>query len=233
MISPERSERHLGHPEADLLRPRIQSRGEGGFADFFGIEFSTIHRFIYSITSSSSGDHHQLVTLRLRRLPIGAMGGAARGRDRLPLARHQHDEHQAHRLRDRCHVRRLRRILLRDASGLRFARELHLPESPRSSSPSSFRRAGIADRRRDRGDGHDRRHRAAAQHRLPQPDLRPRLRPGPVPHADLRSGDGVDHGVEAARPRLDTRTDACAEGKKKSSEQTWSHRARVTDGGDC
>jgi branched-chain amino acid transport system permease protein len=55
------------------------NRGEGGFADFFGLEFSTIHRFIYLyyiifllalITN--------LVTMRLRRLPVGRAWEALR-----------------------------------------------------------------------------------------------------------------------------------------------------------
>ena len=55
------------------------SRGEGGFADFFGIEYSTIHRFIYLyyiifvlalITN--------VVTLRLRKLPVGRAWEALR-----------------------------------------------------------------------------------------------------------------------------------------------------------
>ncbi|MEO4000917.1 high-affinity branched-chain amino acid ABC transporter permease LivM [Mesorhizobium sp. CAU 1732] len=55
------------------------SRGEGGFADFFGIEFNSIHRFIYLyyiifllalITN--------IVTIRLRRLPVGRAWEALR-----------------------------------------------------------------------------------------------------------------------------------------------------------
>jgi branched-chain amino acid transport system permease protein len=55
------------------------SRGEGGFADFFGLEYSTIHRFIYlyyiifilAIVTN-------FVTLRLRRLPVGRAWEALR-----------------------------------------------------------------------------------------------------------------------------------------------------------
>lgn len=55
------------------------SRGEGGFADFFGIEYSTIHRFIYlyyiifllAIVTN-------IVTMRLRRLPVGRAWEALR-----------------------------------------------------------------------------------------------------------------------------------------------------------
>ena len=41
---------------------------------------------------------------------------------------------------------------------------------------------------------------------LPESDLRRRLRSQPVPHADLRPAHGGDHGVAAARPRLDATT---------------------------
>ncbi len=55
------------------------SRGEGGFADFFGLEFSTIHRFVYlyyiifilAIITN-------IVTMRLRRLPVGRAWEALR-----------------------------------------------------------------------------------------------------------------------------------------------------------
>src|SRR5690606_5428677 len=55
------------------------TRGEGGFADFFGIPYNTIHRFVYLyyiifilalITN--------FVTIRLRRLPIGRAWEALR-----------------------------------------------------------------------------------------------------------------------------------------------------------
>ena len=55
------------------------TRGEGGFADFFGLEFSTIHRFVYlyyiifllAIITN-------IVTMRLRRLPVGRAWEALR-----------------------------------------------------------------------------------------------------------------------------------------------------------
>ncbi|MVA96597.1 high-affinity branched-chain amino acid ABC transporter permease LivM [Nitratireductor sp. CAU 1489] len=55
------------------------SRGEGGFADFFGIPYDSIHRFIYlyyiifvlAIITN-------LVTIRLRRLPVGRAWEALR-----------------------------------------------------------------------------------------------------------------------------------------------------------
>jgi branched-chain amino acid transport system permease protein len=54
-------------------------RGEGGFADVFGLEFSTIHRFVYLyfiILGLAILTH--IVTMRLRRLPIGRAWEALR-----------------------------------------------------------------------------------------------------------------------------------------------------------
>ena len=61
------------------------------------------------------------------------------------------------------------------------------------------RRHGLARRRRRRRGGDHRRHRAAARARLAEVDLRRRLRPRPVPHADLRLRHGADDGVAPAR----------------------------------
>src|SRR4030095_12853031 len=91
--------------------------GEGGFAATFGLEFSATHRVVflfYLILALALVTNW--VTLRLRPLPARpagrrGRGGDARGRDRLPLARHQHHDHQAHGLRHRRDVRRLRRIV--------------------------------------------------------------------------------------------------------------------------
>jgi branched-chain amino acid transport system permease protein len=54
-------------------------RGEGGFADVFGLEFSTIHRFVYLyyiIFILAIITH--FVTMRLRKLPIGRAWEALR-----------------------------------------------------------------------------------------------------------------------------------------------------------
>lgn len=55
------------------------TRGEGGFADFFGLEFNTIHRFIYLyyiilVLALLTN----FITLRLRKLPIGRAWEALR-----------------------------------------------------------------------------------------------------------------------------------------------------------
>ena len=75
-----------------------------GFAAVFGLEFSPIYRtiFLYYMILALA-----LLTAYVTHAPAPAagrprLGGAARGRDRLPLARHQHHQHQAHRVRDRA-----------------------------------------------------------------------------------------------------------------------------------
>jgi branched-chain amino acid transport system permease protein len=55
------------------------SRGEGGFADYFGLEYSNLHRFIwlyYIILALALVTN--FVTLRLRRLPVGRAWEALR-----------------------------------------------------------------------------------------------------------------------------------------------------------
>ena len=115
------------------------------------------------------------------------LGGAARGRDRLPRARHRSDQGQALGLRHRRDARRLRRRVLRDAPGLHQPGKLHLPGKRDHPRDRRAGRHGQPDGRRAGGD------RAGDPARV-----RPRLRR--VPHAALRRGDGGDHGVAAARP---------------------------------
>ena len=55
------------------------------------------------------------------------LGGAARGRDRVPLARPQHRQHQAHRLRHGRAVRWACRRVLRRAPGLRQPQVVRVP----------------------------------------------------------------------------------------------------------
>jgi len=55
------------------------TRGEGGFADFFGIQYSTIHRFIYLYyIILALALITNFATIRLRRLPIGRAWEALR-----------------------------------------------------------------------------------------------------------------------------------------------------------
>ena len=54
-------------------------RGEGGFADYFGLPFSTIHRFVYLyFIILGLAVITYLVTMRLRRLPVGRAWEALR-----------------------------------------------------------------------------------------------------------------------------------------------------------
>ena len=125
---------------------------DDGFAAVFGLEFSPIYRtiFLYYLILALALAH------RLRHRPAAPpagrprLGGAARGRDRLPLARHQHHQHQAHRLRDGRDVRRLRRLVLRRAAGLHLAGILHLPGIGDHPVDRRARRHGQPDRRRHR-----------------------------------------------------------------------------------
>jgi ABC-type branched-subunit amino acid transport system permease subunit len=102
--------------------------GEGTFAGFFNMEPETIQRviFLYYVILGLALLTNWF-TLRLRRTAAGPrVGGIARGRNRLPLARHQRHEHETDRVRHRRHVRRFRRRLLRHAPGIHFTRELYL-----------------------------------------------------------------------------------------------------------
>ena len=76
------------------------------------------------------------------------LGGVARGRDRLPLARHQYRQHQAHRLRHGRAVRRPRRRVLRRPSGLRQSALVRVPGIGDDPRHRRARRHGLARRRR-------------------------------------------------------------------------------------
>ena len=78
------------------------------------------------------------------------LGGAARGRGRLPRARHQHHHDQAHGIRDRRHVRRFRRRVLRHPAGFHQSGILHLPGIGAGAGDRRARRHGFAARRRAR-----------------------------------------------------------------------------------
>ena len=140
----------------------------GNFADFFHIDYSPIHGkiFLYYVILCLALLTN-FVTLRLRRLPIGrAWEALARRRNRLPVARHQHPQHQAHRLRARRLLRRPRRLVLRGAPGLHQPGELHLHRIGDDPRDRRARRHGFADRRRARRGVPDRRLRIAARTRL-------------------------------------------------------------------
>ena len=125
---------------------------DDGFAAVFGLEFSPLYRtiFLYYVILGAGVAHR----LRHRAAAAAAgrprLGGAARGRDRLPLARHQHHQHQAHRLRHGRDVRRLCRLVLRRAARLHLAGVLHVPRIGDDPVDRRARRHGQPDRRRDR-----------------------------------------------------------------------------------
>ena len=119
------------------LRPRIRRRCTGRIFLYYVI-------LVLALLTNFFIDAHPQAAARPR------LGGAARGRDRLPLARHQPDQHQAVGLRDRRHVRRLRRLVLRDAPGLHQPGKLHLPGERHDPRDRRARRPGQPARRRDR-----------------------------------------------------------------------------------
>ena len=152
---------------------------DDGFAAIFGLPFTPLYRtiFLYYLILALAL-LTCFVTVRLRRLPIGrAWEALARGRDRLPLARHQHHQHQAHRVRHRRDVRRLRRLVLRRAAGVHLAGILHLHGIGDDPRHRRARRHGQPDRRRHRRHRHDRRHRDLARARFPQKHFRPDFDP--------------------------------------------------------
>ena len=101
---------------------------DNGFAATFGLQvFADPPRRIPLLPHSRAGAAHQLG--HAAAAPAAdrpRLGGAARGRDRLPRARHQHHDDEAHRLCHRRDVRRLCRRLLRHAPGLHQPGILHL-----------------------------------------------------------------------------------------------------------
>ena len=146
------------------------SRDEDGFAAFFGIEYSTIHRFIwlyYIILGLALLTN--FVTLRLRKLPIGRAWEALR-----------EDEIACRSLG----INTTNTKLTAFAIGAMFGGFAGSFFATRQGfiSPESFvfiefgdhprhrraRRPRLADRRGARGDRADRRHRGAAQPRLPE-----------------------------------------------------------------
>ena len=81
---------------------------------------------------------------------------------------------------------------------------------------------GSPDRRRDRRHGHDRRHRDHARARLPQGGVRPRLRPGAVPHAAVRPRHGARScsGSRAASSAAASRPPSCKSARRSRGSFT-------------
>ena len=137
---------------------------DDGFAAVFGLEFTPVYRtiFLYYVILGPRPAH------RLRHHPAAAaagrprLGGLARGRDRLPFARPQHHQHQAHGVCDGGDVRRHRRLVLRRAAGIHLAGILHLYRIGDHPCHCGARRNGQHDRRRHRRHRHDWRQRDPA-----------------------------------------------------------------------
>ena len=111
---------------------------DNGFAAVFGLRIlAALSHHLSLLPHSGAGAAH---LLRHRAAAPAAdrprLGSAARGRDRLPLARHQHHQYQAHRLRHGRDVRRLCRLVLRRAARIHLAGILHLPGNRRPSCRS-------------------------------------------------------------------------------------------------
>src|SRR6185437_10343925 len=155
------------------------------------------------------------------------LGSAARGRDRLPLARHQHNQHQAHGLRHGGDVRGFRRLVLRHAAGLHLAGIIHLPGIGHHPVDRGAGRHGQPDRRRDRRHRNDRRHRDHARSRFPQANLRPHFRPDAVPHVAVRFCHGADHDLATARPDFDARAFGVPEGAQDHRRRLDRGRSRL------
>ncbi len=176
--------------------------GDDGLAAKLGIEFSPTHRIVflfYLILALALLTNW--VTIRLRRLPIGrAWEALARGRSRLPRARHQHHHDKADRIRHRRDVRRLCRRVLRHAAGIHQPGILHLPGIGAGAGDRGARRHGLATRRRAGSTCHDRRLRAVSRAR-------------PIQHAGIRRGDGAADDLAAARLDRASRARPCSCGK--------------------
>ncbi len=167
---------HLGHPARHLLRHSVQRRGQRLCGDLPSALFADLPHDVPVLPHPGARAAHQL---RHAEAPPPAdrprLGGSARGRNRLPLARHQHHQHQAHRLCARRDVRRFRRLVLFGSPGLRQPGELHLHGIGDHPRHRGARRHGLAARRRDRGRGDDRRARTDARARLDEADFRRRI----------------------------------------------------------
>ena len=165
-------------------------------SEMLGIPFDGIHRliFLYYIILVLALITN-IFTQRMRRLPVGRAWEALREDETACQgAGHQSDQHQAHGVRRRRHVRGLRRLVLRRQAALHQSRELHLH---RIGDHPRHRRAGRHGQPDRRGAGGRPADRAAG--------MVPRARQ--LPHAGLRAGHGADHGLPAARPDRPSRTD--------------------------
>ncbi len=177
---------------------------DNGFAAIFHLPYTPIYRTIflfYLILALALLTN--LVTIRLRRLPIGRAWEALR-----------EDEIACRSLGINTTNTKLTAFALGAMFG-GFAGSFFAVRqgfvSPESFTFIEFgdhprhRRArwnGLSARRRDRRRGDDRRSRAHARARLDESHIRPEFRSDPIPHAAVRRGDGHHDDLEAARSRF-------------------------------
>ena len=196
---------HLRHPARHLLRHSVRRRRQRFRGASFICPITPIYRTIflfYLILALALLTN--FVTLRLRRLPIGRAWEALREDEiacRSLGINTANTKLTAFALG--AMFRRIRRLLLFGAPGLRQPRELHLHRIGDHSRHCGARRDGLAVRRRHRRGGDDRRAGTHARTRLDEEDLRRGFRSDAIPHAAVRSRDGRHDDLEAARPRLD------------------------------
>ena len=113
--------------------------GKQTVSEMLGIPFDGIHRliFLYYIILVLALITN-IFTQRMRRLPVGRAWEALREDETASQgAGHQSDQHQAHGVRRRRHVRGLRRLVLRRQAALHQSRRASPSSNRRSSSPSS------------------------------------------------------------------------------------------------
>ena len=173
-----------------------------GLAAWLGIPYAPIQRiiFLYYIILGLALVTN-LVTLRLRSLPLGRAWEALR-----------EDEIACRSLGINTTNTKLTAFaigaMFGGIAGSFFATRQGFisPEILRLhgvGADSGDRRAGrprLADRRGDLGHRDDRRLRGLPQSRLPALGVRPRFRPGAISHDRVRPRHGVDHDLAAARP---------------------------------
>ncbi len=140
------------------------------------------------------------VATRLRRLPLGLrLGSAARGRNRLPVARHQHGDDEAIGVRDGRVLRRYCRTAVCRTPGHRLAVVVRV--HGKRDDPGD-RGAGRARQPAWRGDCRrrdDRRHGTAARTGLAEGRVRAGVRSRQVSHAHFRICDGAADGGAPTR----------------------------------
>ncbi len=180
--------------------PFAPSGGET-FSAFFGLKYDPLQGiiFLYYVILVLAFTTN-LVTLKLRRLPIGRAWEAMR-EDQIACRSLGINTTitKLVGLRHRRDVRRARGKLLRHPPGLHQPGELHLHRIRHHPRHRGSGRHGEPARRGDRGDRHGRRLRGASPYRRPAEHFRRGIRSRALPHAPVRHRHGRDHGLAAAR----------------------------------